>query len=176
MKSSRIAAGALLLSLLGGCAALNFPQDATEFRSRMPSYAIETIEVKRPFQAVADTLKKKVPECLDTSVVSEEWGANGPYRFMQTITRVFKPTLNIAGDKLELYVQLNVLPRSKINPQNIPPDGWHLALYDAFPVGKDATRLTIYGAHSQREILNRAVKNWVAGTNMACPDLTSIKG
>lgn len=95
---------------------------------------------------------------------------------MQSITRVFKPTLNIAGDKLELYVQLNVLPRSRINPQNIPPDGWHLALYDASPVGKDVTRLTIYGAHSQREILNRAVKNRVAGTNMACPDLTSIKG
>ena len=176
MKNSRIAASALLLSLLGGCAALNFPQDATEFRSRMPSHAVETIEIKRPFQAVADTLKKKVPECLNTSVVSEERTINGPYRSMQTFTRVFKPTLNITGDKLEMYVQLNVLPRPKINPQNIPPDGYHLALYDVSAVGKDATRLTIYGAYSQREIFNRTVKNWVTGTNMACPDLTSIKG
>lgn len=126
--------------------------------------------------AVADTLKKKVPECLNTSVISEERVINGPYSFMQTTTRVFKPTLNIAGDKLELYVQLNVLPRPRINPQNIPPDGYHLAVYDASPAGKDATRLTIHGAISQREVINRAVKNWVAGTNMACPDLTSIKG
>lgn len=176
MKKNCIAASMLLPSLLAGCAALNFPQDAAEVRSRMPSHAVETIEIKRPFQAVADTLKKKVPECLNTSVVSEERVYNGPYSFLQTFTRVFKPTLNIAGDKLELYVQLNVLPRPKINPQNIPPDGYHLAVYDAVAVGKDATRLTIYGAYSQREIINRAVKSWVAGTSMACPDLTSIKG
>jgi hypothetical protein len=35
----------------------------------------------------------------------------------------------------------------------------------------------IYSAiTSQREILNRAVKNRVAGTSMACPDSISIKG
>lgn len=176
MKNSRIAASTIALSLLGGCAALNFPQDAPEFRSRMPSHAVETIEIKRPFQAVVATLKKKVPECLNTSVVSEDLIINGPYRSYETRTRVFKPTLNITDDKLELYVQLNTLPRVKFNPQNIPPDGYHLALYDASAAGKDATRLTIYGAYSQRDIINRAVKNWVAGTNMACPDLTSIKG
>lgn len=174
MKNNRIAASAILLSLLAGCAALSFPQDTTEFRSRMPSHAVETIEIKKPFQAVADTLKKKVPECLNASVVSEEMVANGPYRFMQTFTRVFKPTLNITGDKLELYVQLDVLPRSKLH--NFPPDGYHLAVYDASAIGKHATRLTIYGSYSQREILNRAVKNWLTGTSMACPDLTSIKG
>jgi hypothetical protein len=159
---------------LSGCASFMQPQNAEEFRTRVPESYIERVDIQRPYVAVANTIKKKAPECLDIAVRKEGTEYNGPYSFKKKWTTRYVSTIRVSSTKAELNLQFDVIPRPKPDLQNTPPEGLYIMSITVTPVNKDTTRLVIYGGTHQWKTIPQAVKNWATGTNMGCPDLSSI--
>ena len=91
MRKPLCAMATVLAAMLAGCAAKQ-PMTAEEFRQAVPGGLMtkkETVEVNRPFRAVADTFRKRGPECLGVSVrtTSTQIGVSH-----QVIVADYKPT------------------------------------------------------------------------------------
>lgn len=159
----------LLLGMLSGCAALVLPQNPDEFRARMPESYQERHHIKRPYRVAADVLAKKARECLNVSFRHEYTEYNGPYRIKRQTTVKYKSTMREAGGKTVLAVQYTNIPKQILPFQKEPPDGMYVVVADLYPRGNE-TQLVISGIDSGG--IQKAIKNWAAGTNMGCPDLT----
>lgn len=157
---------------LGGCA-MTHPQTAEEFRQAVPGAAsgkIEVHEVKRPLAAVAESFRKKAPECLGVAIRTIQ---HNP-RMGPSYTTTYRPTLVVGSERVELHVQQHIDNAVKISKE--PAGGYFLLVVDAEPVDRKNTRLTIYRPAWAYGVLVDAVKNWAGGDNMGCPDLTRIEG
>jgi hypothetical protein len=53
-----------------------------------------------------------------------------------------------------------------------PDGGYYLLVADAQPVTQTKTRIDLYRPSMGHGVLIQAVKNWAAGQNVGCPDLT----
>lgn len=167
---------ASIVALLGGCAALIHAQNPEEFRQRArPSYT-EQHTVNRPYKTVSDTIARKARECLNASYRKEYTEYNGPYATRKQSTVTFKPTVQVTSTRTTIAVQQAYLPRPPdfLDFQKTPPDGLYIIVADAYPHGNQ-TRLVLYGTtKAWMPPIPRAIMNWAAGTNMGCPDLSSV--
>jgi hypothetical protein len=160
-----------LLAAITGC--VTMPQTADEFRNAVPGALtgkVETFEVDRPFSAVAETFKTKGPECLNktVSVTSTTPGQYGPV--VSTYTVTYKPTVVVNKNRAELHVQHHTDNTLQVHKE--PAGGYFLLVADAYPVGKNKTRVDLYCPAVGHKALIKAVKGWGTGENVGCPDLT----
>ena len=153
-----------------GCAGLIQPQNAAEYRARMPESYTERFEVKRPYRVVSDTLKKKSAQCLNLSVTKQWMEPQGQYSIPRQQKLTYRPAMQVTATKAELQLQLDDGTRGGL--QKIPEGGMYILVVDAYPAGRDRTRVEIYGGgdHVFGPIAE-GVKNWATGKSMTCPKL-----
>jgi hypothetical protein len=157
------------LALLAGCA-VNYPQNAQEFREQAPGAMFgqkQTFEAKRPFRDVAKTFQVKAPECLNVSVRTVSQTSTS----YQNILAIYKPTVLVSTQKAELHVQRH-FQSGVIVPGKEPEGGLYMLVADATPIGRNRTRIDIYGPTRGADALIRAVSGWATGENVGCPDMT----
>jgi hypothetical protein len=158
------------VALLVSACAVQFPQNAEEFRQQIPDAfmgQVQTFEAKRPFRDVARTFQAKAPECLRVAVrVRSQTGMS-----VSNILYTYKPTVVATDKKAELHVQRH-MEGNVIVPGKEPEGGLYFLVADATPIDRSRTRIDIYGPSHGADTLTRAVKGWATGENVGCPDLT----
>lgn len=162
----------LLSASLSGCVG-SMPQTAEEFRKAVPGAfmgKVETFEVNRPFNAVAETFRKKGPECLNKTVTTTSTtpGQYGPVVSRYTVA--YKPTVLVNKKRAELHVQHHTDNTVKVYKE--PADGYYLIVADAYPINKEKTRVDIYRPSMGHDVMLKAIRGWATGDNVGCPDLT----
>lgn len=161
--------------LLVGCGTM--PQNAEEYRQQMVQgkraglgmlgVSVDTFEVARPFQEVSSTLQKKARECLARTI---KWTATSAQYFnTRSGVDTFKPTFIAKSNRAELHVQLK---RSAVHEVGAPPDGSYHMVLDATPLAAKRTRIDMYMNSIDDSLLGKALRGWVQGDNLGCPDLT----
>lgn len=158
------------MMLLSGC--ISTPMTPAELRDRAKVgsfYVVETFDVKRPFADVANTIAKKAPECLQYSLSSTEKPVLGFGSSTSTYAWA-KPTVIRSAAKLELSFQMKF-------PNMVgthPADGYYYLVADAYPAGKDTTKVDVYRTKmgGNAELIARSVRGWASGENLGCPDPT----
>lgn len=169
MKGPVIKTVALFTVLLSGCAT-HHPQTAEEFRKAVPGAfmaKVETFEVNRPFRDVAKTFQQKAPECLNVRVRT----TSQTRMSYQVIVARYKPTVVVTGERAELHVQQHH-EAGVLNVTKEPDGGYYLLVTDAYPLGKNRTRVQMYRPSMGHDVLIKAIKGWASGKNVGCPDLT----
>jgi hypothetical protein len=161
----------LLVASVSACGSM--PKTADEFRRMAPSSSFATLEqfeVNRPFRQVAKTFEERSNLCLRMQVTTTSAGAyrSGPSTFVQD----YLPTTRITNTRAELHVQQHIEGTNLIKVHEEPPGGYYLLVADAFPVGRDRTRIDLYRPTIGHDVLIRSVRGWATGENLGCPDLT----
>lgn len=160
----------VVCALLAGCAAKQ-PMTAEEFRQAVAPGAFmakkETLEVNRPFRTVADTFRKRGPDCLAVSVRTT---STQPGVSHQVVVADYKPTVVVTGERAELHVQERH-KQGVVRAVQEPDDGHYLVVADAYPVDKNKTRIELFGpTGGPGALIIRSVKSWASGESTACPD------
>ena len=152
--------------LLVGCAT---PQNAEEFRKytrESPFKTTDTYEVARPFSEVSSTLRKKTNECLAITITTT---TTRDFLFKRTSIQAYKPTLITKPNRAELHLQLK---KSATIEVGAPPDGGYRVVLDATPKANGRTRIDTYALiDSESGLILTALRGWVTGENLGCPDL-----
>ena len=174
MKTKMAVTIASAAALIAGCAALKMPQDAEEYRARMPEKYTDKFEVKRPYKTVSDTLKRKSAECFDVAVTRQYQERNGPYVFNKVKTVRFRPGVSVNAKKTVLQLQ-STEAGAQGGMQKIPEGRMYIMVADAFPAAGDKTRIEMYGVNlpfGTNKVFGATVKDWVNGQNLTgCPAL-----
>lgn len=160
---------ALACMAVAGCA-LN-PMTPDEFRKGTVLMKKETYTVDRPLAAIAQTFRKRAPECLDLNLYTQQQvliGFNGSPHHAGTS----KASVLANGDKVELHVQVDY----KADLARRPEGGNYYFIADAQAVGPGRTRIDVYRAAIRTDVLLEAVKGWSYGTSQGCPDPKSFLG
>ena len=170
MKSQLAPAALAVAVALAGCAAKQ-PMSAEEFRQAVAPGAFmakkETFEVNRPFRAVADTFRKRGPECLSVSVRTT---STQPGVSHQVVVADYKPTVVVTKERAELHVQERH-KQGVVRAVQEPDDGHYLVVADAYPVDKNKTRIEVFGpTGGPGALMIRSVKAWASGESTACPN------
>ncbi len=76
----------------------------------------------------------------------------------------------MTSKKAELHVQQQTDNAVKVHKE--PEDGYYLLVADAYPIGKNKTRVDLYGPAIGHKVLIAAVKGWGTGEDAGSPDLT----
>ena len=155
--------------LLGACAT-KAPQNADEFRQEAPGAFLmkkETMEVARPFRDVAETVRKRAPECLQVAVRTTSSTSTS----YQVIDAEYKPTVIVTKERAELHLQRKYT-KGVVNVYKEPEGGHYILVADAYPLAGNKTRLDLIAPSRGLDAVVRAVKNWAAGENVGCPDMT----
>ena len=168
----------LAVALLSGCVSTPTPQNAEEHRKAIAQgiygAKLETFVAKRPYKETAAMLKAKVSECLSARVDHQACRKSG---FMGSscneYSDTYLPTVVAGAQRTELHVQIKHAGNGKghINLGGQPAAGGrYVVVADLTSVenGK-ATKVDIYGNNVEQSI-PRAIRHWVDGTNMGCPD------
>jgi len=156
---------------IAACAALcacatKAPQTAEEFRQEAPGAFLmkkETMEVARPFRDVAETFRKRAPECLRVAVRMTSSS--------QVVEAEYKPTVIVTKERAELHLQRKYT-KGVINVYAEPEGGHYILVADAYPLPGNKTRLDLIAPSKGLDAVVRAVKNWASGENVGCPDMT----
>ena len=163
---------AVSLSLVLTACVTSHPQSAEEFRVAAPDAFMgmkETMEVDRPFSAVAATFRQKAPECLNVKVEMTSQSATSYH----VVVTAYKPTIIVNNERAELHVQ-QTHEKGVLNVTEVPDGGYYLLVADAYPLNDSRTRLELFGPSRGYDVLIRAVKGWASGDNLGCPDMTKI--
>lgn len=162
--------------LLGGCAGA--PKNAEEFRELVREGArynlkiIESLEVARPFPDVSSTLRQKTDECLRVRMAAQGTARGSVGAFVpRTVTHTYKPTFIAMANKAELHVQMKKAGGGT-HELGAPPDGYYRVVLDATPAGPNKTKIVMYVNSSDDNLIRNAMRGWVQGTNLGCPDVT----
>lgn len=169
MKRKIALTAALFATLLPGC--VTMPLTAQEFREAVPkarSAEMETFEVNRPFREVAATFRGRADKCLAITIRTRSSTAQS----YQDYTTTYKPTVVVASDRAELHLQRHLSNTITVSPE--PEGGYYLMVVDAFPAGRNKTKVVMYRPAWAFDVLIRAVKGWASGETLGCPDLTKI--
>lgn len=160
----------LSAALLAACAAV--PMTPGEYRQVARSGGAfstsESFEVNRPFAQVAETWKKKAPECLSFKLGTTKRPVIG----VGSSTRYYaltRQTVRVSAQKAELYFQVKY--ENTVTPE--PEGGSYHLIADAYPVGGNKTRVDIY-RRTKVELLAQAIRGWASGNNLGCPDPTQM--
>ena len=160
------------LSLMLTACVTSHPQNAEEFRAAAPDAFMgmkETMEVDRSFSEVAATFRQKAPECLNVKVEMTERSSTSYH----VVVTAYKPTVVVNEERAELHVQ-QTHEKGVLNVTEVPDGGYYLLVADAYPLNDSRTRLELFGPSRGYDVLVRAVKGWVSGENLGCPDMTKI--
>lgn len=132
----------------------------------------ESFVVNKSLGEVAGVLKRKSNECLRRNVSFSAMGdSSGGIRMERRETRKLTPKLHMNGHHARLTVQVLVTEGST-DLGDPPRDGWYMIVVDATAKGAHRTQVDAYYQHTQFHGAYAAIKPWVTGTNMSCPDLT----
>jgi len=159
----------LAATVLAGCAT-KAPQNADEFRKEAPGAFLmkqETMEVARPFRDVAETFRKKAPECLRVSMRTTSSTSTS----YQVIDAEYKPTVIVTKERAELHLQRKYT-KGVVNVYKEPEGGHYILVADAYPLPGNKTRLDLIAPSKGLDAVVRAVKGWATGDNVGCPDMT----
>lgn len=152
--------------LSAGCG----PKNAEEFRKSMrsgtPFTTVESFEVDRPFSDITALLRKKTKDCLDVTVRLVCTNCIGNRESFN----VFKPTFVSTPKRTEVHLQIKMGKTIEIGA---PPDGSYAIVLDASPVGGNKTKIDIYRQSPDEKFIHKAMRAWVKGENLGCPDLTT---
>ena len=156
--------------VLSGCGSA--PMTPDEYRTTAKAggsfYVSESFEVRRPFAEVAQTFRKKAPECLSFSLGERM----EPLIGFGSRTHVFattKQTVLVSSSRAELLFQVKFENTASKEPEG----GSYYLIADAYPVGKDSTKVDIY-RRTRVEVLPQAIRGWASGENLGCPDQSKI--
>ena len=161
--------------MIAACAALcacatKAPQTADEFRQEAPGAFLmkkETVEVARPFRDVAETFRKRAPECLRVAVRTTSSTSTS----YQVIDAEYKPTVIVTKERAELHLQRKYT-KGVVNVYKEPEGGHYILVADAYPLPGNRTKLDLIAPSKGLDAVVRAVKNWASGENVGCPDMT----
>ena len=159
----------LTIFMLPACS-IKHPQTAEEFRQGVPTAFMgmsETYTVNRPFAEVTKTLQSKAPKCLNVRVTTTSQTTTS----YQVIVTKYNPTVIAGKQKTELHIQ-QIHEKGVMNVSEVPKGGYYLMVTDVFPAGKNKTKVTMYRPSMGIDTMVNAIKGWISGTNMGCPDLT----
>lgn len=164
----------VIVAVMAGCSSAPMPQNPDEYRDLISKgifgAKVETYTVNRPYSAVTKVLQDKTKECLPAQVSGTRCTA-GVCKYYKSS---YKPTLLKGSKKTELHVQLTIEPDDAIYMNGRPPkDGTYIIVADAVPDGPKATKMTVYAPTMVYVHMPNAVKHWVNGTNLGCPDFSS---
>jgi hypothetical protein len=164
--------GLLLIAvalLFSGCA---MPKNAEEFRQQIraaPGFAkiMDTFEVERPFKDVSATLRKKSDECLKVAI---NWSVQTSGQLnTRSGVDTYIPIFVSSANKAELHIRFKL---ESVIEVGSPPDGTYHVVLDATPIAKNRTRIDIYASKDRTSLIVKALRGWVQGDNLGCPDLT----
>lgn len=162
----------LALASLSACGSLGQPMSAAEFRQTIGGSSFGTttsFDVARPYQLVVDTLRTKSTECLAVTATSSGTVFQGNMPMRETATSVYKPTVSIAGERMELAVQVDFGAHTTV--QKKPDGGFYIVVADAVPAGAGA-KVTIYrGRLGKAAEIETAIRDWATGASTSCPEL-----
>jgi hypothetical protein len=164
----------IAVAVMTGCSSMPTPQNPDEYRKGVAEGAfgtkVDTYIVNRPYSAVAKVLQEKTKECLPARLTEERCVKRNCRDYQVT----YKPTLLKDSKKTELHVQWKREPDNDTYLGGKPPaDGMYVIVADAVPDGPKATKMTVYAPTMYFVHMPAAVKHWVNGTNLGCPDFTS---
>ena len=165
---------AVAAAVISGCSSTPTPQNPDEYRAVISKGTfgtkVDTYTVKSPYSKVAKVLQDKTKECLPAKVAEKSCTAG----VCKAFKSIYKPTLLKSSNKTELHVQYEREPDDGIYLGGKPPaDGMYVIVADAVPDGPKATKMTVYAPTMYFVHMPAAVKHWVNGTNLGCPDFTS---
>jgi len=160
-----------LVLTVSGCVT-SHPQTAQEFREAVPGAflaEVETFEVDRSFEDVAQTFQEKAPNCLSGRVKTTSQ-TNMSY---QVIVTDYTPTVHASEERVEIHLQQHhVQGVMKVTEE--PDGGYFLLVTDAYPLSEQSTRIEMFRPSMGYKPIIAAIKGWATGDNMGCPDLTKI--
>ncbi|MDH5485338.1 MAG: hypothetical protein OEY43_08915 [Gammaproteobacteria bacterium] len=159
----------LIIFLLPACS-IKHPQTAEEFRQGVPTAFMgmsESYTVNRPYDKVVKTIKRKAPKCLNVRVTTTSQTTTS----YQVIVTKYKPTVIAGKKKTELHIQ-QLHEQGVMNISEVPRGGYYLMVTDIVPAGKNKTKVTMYRPSMGIDTMVAAIKGWISGKNMGCPDLT----
>ena len=171
MSIQKIIVSLFIVLLLPACA-IKHPQNADEFRKAAPGAfmgMVEAFTVNRPIKDVTETLKSKAPKCLNVRVKTTSQTSTS----YQVIVTKYKPTVLVGKTRTELHIQ-QLHEKGVMNISKVPDGGYYLMVTDAYPAGKNKTRIEMFRPSSGFDVMVNAIKGWVSGKNMGCPDLTKL--
>jgi len=161
-----------LCTTLCGCGSIQ-PMNPAEFRQAIGGSSFGTVDsfdVARPYQQVVDTLRKKANECLAVTTTSSGTVFQGNMAMRETSTSVYKPTVSVTGQALELAVQVDFGAHTTI--QKKPDGGFYIVVADTVPAGANGTKVTIYrGGLGKAKEIGAAIHDWATGASSTCPNL-----
>lgn len=167
---SRFVPAIILAASVTGCGTA--PKTAEEFRRAVPGssfVALERFEVDRPFREVARTFQQRSEACLRIRVTTSTTGyRSGATTFRQD----YLPTTRFDGGRAELHIQQHIEGTNLIKVHAEPAGGYYLLVADAFPAGRNRTRIDLYRPTIGHDVLVKSVRAWATGENLGCPDLT----
>jgi hypothetical protein len=147
--------------------------NAAEFRQAISGSSLGSVtsfDTPRPYTQVTETLRLKATECLAVSTTKSGMVSQGNMRVRETLNSVYKPTVSVTGQEMELAVQVDF---GKTIPRR-PEGGIYILVADAIPAGANATKVTIYrGKLGQGKEIGSAIRDWAEGTSSTCPNLIS---
>jgi hypothetical protein len=132
----------------------------------------DVFEVNQPIEHVSEVLKKKSHECFEQEISFTARGDTaGGVRMDRREVRELTPKIHVGKERTRLTLQVKSTGGST-DLGAIPPGGWYMLVVDAYPEGKNKTRVESYYKQTSYHGAFTAIKPWVTGTNVACPDLT----
>lgn len=138
-----------------------------ELNSTKTSY-----EVGRPYETVSEVLERKVNECLNRRV-THRTPVPGQTPSANTRVEAFTAKVTRSAERTRFTLQQKSDSVGTMDLGPVPEDGWYYLVLDAYPAGKQKTRIKAYHVTvSPYPGVVAAAKQWAAGTNMGCPDLT----
>lgn len=168
----RIILGLALAATVSGC--VKPPATAEGFRQLANSGSrwveVEKFVVNRPYHAVARTFQSRSDSCLRVQVTST---TSGGYRSHgTTFKRDYRPTVKVGKRRTEFYVQIHIEGTNLVRVYDEAKGGDYVMIADAYPAGRNKTRIELHRASIGHDVLSKAVRNWATGRNLGCPDLT----
>lgn len=161
-----------LAAIASGC--VKPPKTADGFRQMAAAgsrwVGVEKFEVKRPYRAVARTFQRRAKACLRVRVRSE---SRGGYRTNpSTFIKDYRPTVKVGKRRTEFHVQIHIEGTNLIKVYSEAEGGDYVVVADAYPMGRNRTRIELHGVTVGHDVLVKSVRNWAIGKNLGCPDLT----
>lgn len=156
-----------LAAAVSGCATP--PKSAQEFRQYVGKtrwITLEKFEVKRPFRQVARTFQRRSQDCLQIRITTVSQSSRSISRTQTT----YRPTVKVGRKHAELYIQAAMTGVVHIAKE--ADGGAYILVADAYPAGRNKTRIELYRTTMGYSTLIKAVRGWATGENRGCPDLT----
>lgn len=167
----KLMALAFCAELISGCA---IPQTVPQVRADAAHsgfYDTAHFVVDRPYVDVARTFQKETGRCLDVRInLVERSEPYGPATSRSA--EIYRPKLSVLRTKLALSVQMRQVGPG-IFPYDMPKHGYYYLVLDASRFGRRKTVIDMYYAKHGDGPLIRAVRGWVTGRAIGCPDLAN---